>query len=56
MSKTFKCHHCQKRFPKNPRVKDQKYCGLRACQGARKNKWEREKLKNDPHYKANCRA
>ena len=56
MSKTFKCQHCQNRFPKNPRVKDQKYCGSIACQGARKNKWERDKLKNDPEYKEKRRA
>jgi len=51
MSKTFKCHHCEKRFPRNPRLKNQKYCSSKECQGARKNKWERDKLKNDPLYK-----
>ncbi len=33
----------------------QKYCGLPECQQARKNKWEREKLRNDPAYKAKRR-
>ncbi len=53
MSKTFKCHCCHRLHKRNFRNKGiQKYCGLPECQQARKNKWEREKLQNDPAYKA----
>jgi len=35
----------------NPRIKShQGYCGSQLCQQARKNLWEREKLKNNPVY------
>ncbi len=52
-TETFTCHHCHRRFKKNPRLKgEQRYCGSRECQQARKNKWEREKLKTDFRYKA----
>lgn len=52
-TETFTCHHCHRRFKKNPRLKgEQHYCGSRECQQARKNNWEREKLKTDARYKA----
>lgn len=48
----FYCKHCGKRDRKNPRLKvKQSYCGSPGCQGARKNKWERDKLQNDPVYR-----
>ena len=47
------CQHCHRRLKKNPRLKGkQRYCGSPSCQQARKNKWERKKLKADAHYKA----
>ena len=52
MPKYFYCKHCRKRKLKNPRLKvKQSYCGSGACQQARKNKWEREKLKKDHVYR-----
>jgi len=52
MPKYFYCKHCGKRKCKNPCLKvKQLYCGSRACQQARKNKWEREKIKKDPDYR-----
>ena len=52
-TETFTCHYCHRLFKKNPRLKgEQHYCGSRDCQQARKNKWEREKLKADVNYKA----
>jgi len=36
-------------------VKNQRYCGTRACQQARKNKWQREKQQADPDYRSNKR-
>lgn len=53
MSKYFYCKHCGKRKRKNPRLKNkQSYCGAKVCQRARRNQWERERLKNDPLYYA----
>jgi len=53
MSNTFICRHCRLRQRKNPRLKGpQHYCNAKACQQARKNKWEREKLQKDPVYRA----
>jgi len=53
----FICRHCRRRYRKNPRLKiPQRYCNAKACQQARKNKWEREKLEKDPVYKAKRRA
>lgn len=47
----FYCRHCGKRTRKNPRIKShQGYCGSQPCQQARKNLWERERLKNNPMY------
>ena len=53
--RTFKCSHCRRMRPRNPRVKDQKYCGERACQNARKNKWRKEKLRTDEAYREGVR-
>lgn len=36
MPRTFTCCHCGKIVPRNPRIKKQKYCSLRACQNARR--------------------
>lgn len=49
---TFRCVCCRRIRPVNPRVKDQEYCGIKSCQQARKNKWQREKLQTDPDYEA----
>jgi len=51
----FICACCKCIRRKNPRVKNQKYCGAKACQQARKNKWQREKLQTDHDYKADKR-
>jgi len=51
MAKYFYCCCCKQRKKKNPRLKSgQRYCGSKACQQSRKNKHERERLKNDPGY------
>ena len=52
---TFRCVCCKRIQPRNPRVKNQKYCGVKSCQQARKNKWQREKLQTDPDYRADKR-
>jgi hypothetical protein len=52
-TRTFICQHCQRRVKKNARLKgEQHYCGLAACQQARKDKWERERSRSDPAYLA----
>jgi len=57
MSKYFYCLHCGKKKRKNLRLKiKQSYCGSRACQQARKNKWEREKKKKDPVFRERRKA
>ena len=47
----FICRHCRKRIIKNPRIKEQHYCGSPECQQSRKNIWERRKLRKDPDYR-----
>ena len=53
---TFTCRHCQTPHPKNPRHKNQKYCSSPLCQQARKNAWERRRLKADADYKESRKA
>lgn len=50
----FRCRHCKKLWLK--RSAEQRYCGSKACQQARKNAWRRRKLEVDPDYRANQRA
>lgn len=48
---TFRCACCKRVLPRNPRVKDQQYCGSAECQKARKAKWQREKMRTDQEYR-----
>jgi len=52
---TFRCACCRRILPRDPRVKNQRYCGAKTCQRARKSKWQREKQKTDPDYRINKR-
>ena len=52
---TFRCACCKRIRPRNPRVKNQYYCGAKSCQQVRKNKWQREKLQTDPDYRTDKR-
>jgi len=56
MEETFCCCGCGRLKLKSPRHKNQNYCGMPACQQARKRQWEREKQKNDPDYRFNRKA
>lgn len=49
------CAYCRCRYQKNPRVKNQTYCGKIACQRARKRRWQRQKMATDPDYRLNQR-
>jgi hypothetical protein len=50
MVQMIRCKHCKRLVPANPRVKNQLYCGRKACQQARKSDWQRQKMKRDPDY------
>jgi len=52
---TFRCACCRRIVRRNSRVKNQRYCGARDCQQARKNAWQREKQQTDPDYRSNKR-
>ena len=54
MSQT--CVNCKRVFTPQPHVKNQHYCQKRACQKARKRKWQQEKLRSDPDYGQNQAA
>ncbi len=47
------CKHCRRIFKPNPRLKNQLYCNRKACQRARKTKWQKQKMTNDPDYREN---
>jgi hypothetical protein len=51
MKGKFVCRCCGKCFTRNHRIKNQQYCNSPACQQARKNQWEREKIKKDADYR-----
>jgi hypothetical protein len=48
----FRCACCGRYLPRDPRVRNQRYCGQKKCQQARKNLWQRRKLETDPDYRA----
>jgi len=47
--------HCRRLFAPDPRVKNQRFCGAKDCQRARRRTWQQAKLAADPDYKANQR-
>lgn len=52
MGLIFKCKHCGRIAPCNPRIKSgQRYCSLPGCQTVRKNAWRREKNQKDEGYR-----
>jgi hypothetical protein len=51
--KEKRCAHCGCRLNLNPRAKDQRYCGRKECQRARKRAWQKNKMATDPDYRAN---
>lgn len=51
MVTTFRCKHCGRQKPANPRLKDpQHYCNLSDCQRARKAAWIKLKRATDSDY------
>ena len=47
----IRCRHCGRLLL--GRVPEQKYCGEKSCQAARKRKWSRERYESDPDYRLN---
>ncbi len=50
------CAACGDRFTPRWNVPDQEYCSKPECQRERRRRWQREKLKQDPDYRANQAA
>jgi len=50
------CVACWDEFPFRPQNQNQKYCSKTGCQQERKNRWQQNKRKNDPDYRANDAA
>lgn len=47
---TLTCRHCGKLVPRNPRVKNQKYCSGKECQQARMRTWKKRQYKKNSKY------
>lgn len=47
---TFTCQYCGKLVPRNPRIKNQKYCRAKDCQQARMRSWKRRQYKKKSQY------
>mgnify|MGYP001581144134 CR=1 FL=1 len=50
----FACRGCRKRRPRNPHLAAgvQQFCSAAACQRLRRTRWQRDRLRSDPAYKA----
>jgi hypothetical protein len=51
-----RCAACGCLFAPRGNVPQQRYCSKRACQRTRRRRWQRQKLKRDPDYRANQAA
>ena len=51
--KTIICTHCKEKVLGNPRCPGQEYCGKPECRKARRNRWQKQKMRTDPDYRAN---
>lgn len=51
-----RCLCCGRLFTPLCNVPDQQYCSCKRCQNARRQRWRKQKLSNDPDYKANQEA
>jgi hypothetical protein len=47
------CINCGRSFIQSPRHKNHNYCKRKKCQRAKKADWQRQKMREDPEYKAN---
>lgn len=53
---TRRCAACAERFTPRRNVPDQQYCSKPQCQRERRRRWQRQKLRQDPDYRANQTA
>ena len=51
-----RCEACDEWFTPRRNVPDQTYCSKPQCQRERRRRWQREKIKQDPDYRANQAA
>ncbi len=53
MDQKIRCANrsCRRLFLPNPRVKNHQYCDREDCQRVRRNRWQRQKMKDDPQYR-----
>ena len=49
------CACCGQAFEPRPQVPNQSYCSAPACQRARRQRWQRDKMQSDPDYRENQR-
>jgi hypothetical protein len=56
MISTFTCHYCGKLIPRNPRIKNQKYCSAKECQQARMRIWKNRQYKKNRKYQKKSQA
>ena len=47
---TIICLHCGKKVPRNPRLKNQKYCCAKECQQVRMRIWKNRQYKQNSEY------
>jgi hypothetical protein len=47
------CESCNLPFETIPQVPNQSFCSKPACQRARRQRWNQQKLENDPDYRDN---
>ena len=47
------CASCGQPFVPRSQVPNQTYCSMPACQRARRQRWQHEKMANDPDYREN---
>ena len=47
------CACCGQPFTPRPQVRDQAFCSAPACQRERRLRWQRDKMRSDPHYREN---
>ena len=53
MSQKIRCANrkCRRLLLPDPRVKNHRYCDKEGCQRIRRNRWQRQKMKDDPQYR-----
>ena len=51
-----RCAACDDLFTPRRNIPDQQFCSRPDCQRARRRRWQRQKLKADPDYRANQAA